>query len=136
MKYLDLVDSLAPSWHAKAACNHTLSRDLWPEGHHPDTWYPTTPAGRPDERPTRRAVAAPAVETCKRCPVREQCLAAAKENGETHGIWGGVDFDKPNTREPINRCGTNAGYMVHLRKKEDACEECKKAHADKKKRAA
>lgn len=129
MHYLDLIDLVTPDWHGRAACHPD-------NGHDPELWFPQTPAAPPGERPARRVVIAPTIAICKRCPVRAQCLAAAKENGETNGIWGGVDFDKPNTREPINRCGTNAGYMVHLRKKEDACDECKKAHADKKRSAA
>lgn len=27
---------------------------------------------------------------CQRCPVREQCLRWALENGENHGVWGGM----------------------------------------------
>lgn len=33
-----------------------------------------------------------------------------------------------------SKCGTNAGYSQHLRKKEIACEECLKAHAFTQKR--
>lgn len=30
-----------------------------------------------------------AKEVCRKCEVREQCLAYALENGERFGIWGG-----------------------------------------------
>ncbi|MBA3652865.1 MAG: WhiB family transcriptional regulator [Actinobacteria bacterium] len=29
-------------------------------------------------------------ETCRRCPVRDECLAFALEGGEKFGVWGGV----------------------------------------------
>lgn len=32
---------------------------------------------------------------CGRCPVRFQCLAAAKARGELHGVWGGMVFPLP-----------------------------------------
>lgn len=28
---------------------------------------------------------------CSRCPVREECLSAALDSGEPHGIWGGLN---------------------------------------------
>lgn len=28
---------------------------------------------------------------CQGCPVRFECLTAALENGEVHGVWGGLD---------------------------------------------
>jgi len=31
-----------------------------------------------------------ALAYCARCPVREACLRAAMERGETFGVWGGV----------------------------------------------
>lgn len=34
---------------------------------------------------------------CRRCPVREQCLSFALENGETHGVWGGMTPDQRKT---------------------------------------
>ncbi len=30
-----------------------------------------------------------AKELCAACPVREECLSAALERGEPHGVWGG-----------------------------------------------
>jgi WhiB family transcriptional regulator, redox-sensing transcriptional regulator len=29
-------------------------------------------------------------QVCLRCPVREQCLDWALENGQEHGVWGGT----------------------------------------------
>ena len=31
-----------------------------------------------------------AKETCRWCPVREQCLSGAMERGEQYGVWGGL----------------------------------------------
>lgn len=61
-----------PSWHAQAACR----------GLGPAAWFPVR--GQPVE-------AAQAV--CARCPVRAECLAAALDRGETHGVWGGLAID-------------------------------------------
>ena len=30
-----------------------------------------------------------AKELCAACPVREECLSAALQRGEPHGVWGG-----------------------------------------------
>lgn len=31
---------------------------------------------------------------CRRCPVMEQCADWARESGQEHGIWGGLDEDE------------------------------------------
>jgi WhiB family redox-sensing transcriptional regulator len=35
-----------------------------------------------------------AKEVCRRCEVREQCLAWALEAGQDHGVWGGLSEDE------------------------------------------
>lgn len=35
-----------------------------------------------------------AKQVCRRCPVREQCLAWALEAGQDHGVWGGLSEDE------------------------------------------
>jgi WhiB family redox-sensing transcriptional regulator len=37
---------------------------------------------------------------CRRCPVRDSCLAYALENNETHGVWGGMT---PQQRKDLRR---------------------------------
>jgi len=44
----------------------------------------------PDE--TYNAMAVRAVAICKVCPVREDCLEFAVENGIRYGIWGGLNY--------------------------------------------
>jgi WhiB family redox-sensing transcriptional regulator len=39
---------------------------------------------------TSRAVQAEAVEWCRSCPVRAECLAYAAAAGEREGVWGGT----------------------------------------------
>lgn len=46
----------------------------------PDLWHPS--AGQ--------TVAREALDTCDRCPVRQDCLEWALENRERYGIWGGL----------------------------------------------
>ena len=31
---------------------------------------------------------------CRRCDVRDQCLQGAMENGQDHGVWGGLSEDE------------------------------------------
>ena len=35
-----------------------------------------------------------AKQVCRRCEVREQCLAWALEAGQDHGVWGGLSEDE------------------------------------------
>ena len=35
-----------------------------------------------------------AKKVCRRCEVREQCLAWALEAGQDHGVWGGMSEDE------------------------------------------
>ncbi|MGW4951543.1 WhiB family transcriptional regulator [Streptomyces parvulus] len=35
-----------------------------------------------------------AKSVCRRCPVMEGCLQWALENGQEHGVWGGLDEDE------------------------------------------
>ena len=35
-----------------------------------------------------------AKQVCRRCDVREQCLAWALEAGQDHGVWGGLSEDE------------------------------------------
>ena len=35
-----------------------------------------------------------AKQVCRRCDVREQCLAWALEAGQDHGVWGGMSEDE------------------------------------------
>lgn len=35
-----------------------------------------------------------AKKVCHRCEVREQCLNWALENGQDHGVWGGMTEDE------------------------------------------
>lgn len=75
---------------------------------------------------------------CAFCPVKTPCLEyAVVEN--VRGVWGGTS---ERQRRAIRRerglmvrgrrvaeCGTNAGYASHGRDGEEACDECKAAHA-------
>ena len=35
-----------------------------------------------------------AKRVCRRCEVREQCLNWALDNGQDHGVWGGMSEDE------------------------------------------
>jgi WhiB family redox-sensing transcriptional regulator len=63
----------ATGWRVKAACLPLDSAIFFPDR----TAYRT-----------KKVAGAKAV--CHRCPVREECLAAAMDGGERVGIWGGL----------------------------------------------
>ena len=59
----------------------------------------------------RTAEGVVAAQTCFACPVIVDCLLAAFGRGETHGIWGGTDFN-----DDENYCG---GPSKHWRTDEN-----------------
>lgn len=62
-------------WRFDAACRRE----------NPELFFPVGSDGPAQ----RQAAAAKAV--CRRCPVREHCLAYALAEGEDTGVWGGTD---------------------------------------------
>ena len=57
-----------------------------------------------------------AKQVCRRCEVREQCLAWALEAGQDHGVWGGLSEDE---RRALKR--RNARARVALRPDPQSC---------------
>ena len=71
-------EHLAMDWRHRSAC---LDED-------PELFFPignTGPAILQIEE---------AKQVCRRCDVREQCLAWALEAGQDHGVWGGMSEDE------------------------------------------
>ena len=68
------MDTTHTDWRHRAAC-----RDEDPE-----LFFPISETGPA----ARQATEAKAV--CARCPVREQCLRYALDNGLDHGVFGGT----------------------------------------------
>ena len=79
---------------------------------------------------------------CQKCPVQLQCLDAALENDERHGIWGGINFGTSRSRardqlriqrrvtprdEDEHGGTTDAGARRHYRKGERPCFACAEA---------
>ena len=58
-----------PNWRDRAACLERDTEVFFPEG----------------DQPTLAAKS-----YCRRCPVRQDCLAHSIANNERYGIWGGV----------------------------------------------
>lgn len=96
------------TWQSHAACQSTEYHPVDPELFFPD----------PEEMDKIRAAKA----LCAQCPVRQTCLDAALENGDTHGIRGGMTEEERapmHTRLPhrldysrVN--ATVAGRDIHL----------------------
>lgn len=82
--------------------------------------------------PEKGGAVRPAQAICARCPVREECLEYALENGERFGMWGGVSErarrqlakDRGITYDGLKPCGTLAAYRRHIRDGEEPCGLC------------
>ncbi|MFB7666892.1 WhiB family transcriptional regulator [Kitasatospora sp. NPDC056138] len=100
------------TWQDKAVCQSTVHNPVDPE-----IFFP-----HPDET----IKIAKAKRLCGQCPVRQACLDAALEQGDTHGIRGGMTEEE---REPLHDeitarldysrvNATLAGRDIHLTKAE------------------
>ncbi|MGH9019489.1 MAG: WhiB family transcriptional regulator [Acidimicrobiales bacterium] len=65
-------------WTQLAACR----------GSERSLFFPPDVTERKDERLSREHLAK---RICASCDVREECLAAALERHESHGVWGGLN---------------------------------------------
>lgn len=81
-------------WMAQALCRETDTDGFFPD---------------PGDSLTARA----AIQTCRLCDVREQCLNYAITHGETHGVWGGMTprerhahSRREGRRRSCRHCGT------------------------------
>jgi WhiB family redox-sensing transcriptional regulator len=124
----------APDWRTAAACRDEPT----------DLHFPVGDRGQIEL----------AKDVCRRCPVRQQCLAFALKIGANDGIWGGLDErERANLTRRIARragteqqrrhgggrpksdCGTYAAYRRHLDRGEPVDDACAEAHeADKARR--
>lgn len=85
---LDMIDTLRPAWHVRAAC-HGMTEVLFPVGE----------VGHPPDLAAATAV-------CDRCPVRRECADAGRT--ETHGVWGGRRQRRNDWRGPTQRAALEA----------------------------
>lgn len=102
------------TWEKRASCLGFPAVIFYPEDIKPET-------------------SAQALEICRNCPVRLQCLEQALIRNESEGIWGGT---LPQERRSIRRkkitaskylqvrCGTEDGYQRHKKTGQEICEEC------------
>ena len=82
-----------------------------------DPWFPNNPTQLAEAR-----------RVCGICPLREACLAGARERKERSGVWGGVLFGTPPVwARPAH--GTVAGYRRHRVAGTKSCRRCRKAWA-------
>ena len=65
---------MPPAWIRYALCAQNTEVDL-------GAWFPL----KGEDTVLARAI-------CARCPVRQECLDYAVDNGEQYGIWGGMSF--------------------------------------------
>ena len=68
-----LVALRAPRWHVHAACRYADSKVDWT-----------------DAKPGSKA-AADCKAICRLCPVRLTCAITPLTEGESYGVWGGMD---------------------------------------------
>jgi hypothetical protein len=107
----EAVRAQAQPWRQDAAC-----RGL------PTSWFYPEQGQKLDPR---------AAAACDQCTVREQCWEDGKV--EQYGVWAGetLKVRKLNKGPQPIKHGTDGGYTAHRRRGEDACSECKRAHAQK-----
>jgi WhiB family redox-sensing transcriptional regulator len=74
-------------WRHKAACLSENPELFFPVGN-------TGPALQQIEEAKR---------VCTRCVVRDECLQWAIENGQDHGVWGGMSDDERRSMRRRNR---------------------------------
>ncbi|MDR0436615.1 MAG: WhiB family transcriptional regulator [Propionibacteriaceae bacterium] len=74
-------------WRDKAAC---LDED-------PELFFPVGNTG------PALAQIEEAKKVCARCSVREECLRWALENGQDHGVWGGMSDEERRSMKRRNR---------------------------------
>lgn len=76
----------------------------------PDLWFSDTHDGQ-----------AKAMAICATCPVKAECLAAAKTSRIEHGIWGGVNMADGSTRPTRRHSAQRPGRRWRRRKLCTAC---------------
>lgn len=81
-------------WRDRSAC-----RD-----EDPDLFFPVGKTGPQVLRQIEEAMA-----VCRRCDVREECLAWAITSGQEHGVWGGTNEDE---RRSIRRRASRARLVT------------------------
>ena len=105
------------NWRDRAACAGMFDVDWFP---HPSARTPV------------------ALQVCRECPVRQECLEDALGEGlDQFGVRGGhtekqrMRMARSRTRAAVAECGTDAGYYRHLRQLMTVpCDLCRRAHAD------
>ena len=102
----EVVRTRQEPWRQDAAC-----RGL------PVSWFYPEQGKSPDPRAKR---------TCEQCPVRDACWADGRL--ESYGYWSGQPARYRPRQKPINH-GTRGGYQSHIRRGEEACSDCKRAHS-------
>lgn len=94
----------------KALCDAQDEHMFWPCKNNPYFYVDYDGQGverpnRPHSEPhylTKKEVAG----LCADCPMIKECYNFAEANGESHGVWGGVDF------------GSNWHYLFDIREEE------------------
>lgn len=102
----------------------------------PEVWFPDQATG--GTYATARGI-------CDTCPIRERCLDYAMDRearlGYRHraGMWGGKTPEeraamvgkgkhRPTPLPADVKCGTDAGYLRHVRHHRPPCDACRLAH--------
>lgn len=108
--YQPNVITTPDDWRAQALCRQF----------NPERWFPD---------PSDIVAIDYAKQICHQCPVEVQC--AAEHMKERFGVFGGMDEEERSRArsgrgyQPVNACGSTAGYHRHRTLGEIPCERCK-----------
>lgn len=117
-----MTTALSTTWWNAAVCRAEDPQLFFPVG----------------EGPVAKKWAEKAKAVCATCPVMDECLQWALDNGQDAGIWGGLTprelralrrrLHRGKGRPDPAPCGTTAAYRRHMRNHEKIDFPCREAN--------
>lgn len=102
--------TVTPTWvRGKEVPDTSWTKDASCRGHDPNLWFPTGGSTWEERKQIRTAL-----DICRQCPVKEQCLNYALRH-EREGIWGGrTQREREALRRHLNMSLIRVPARAHL----------------------